>query len=125
MTAAPDVPVEIGAKLALITEHWQPKIVGRLNDIHIKVVKVQGEFVWHTHADTDEMFWVQRGTLTIRLRDRDDVTVTEGQFFVVPMGVEHCPAADSECEVVLLEPAGTVNTGDGDHGTRTASPEWV
>lgn len=106
----PDV-VDIAQKLSLFSEHWSPKVVARLNDYEIKVVRLQGEFVWHTHADTDELFLVVRGELTIRLRD-EDITLRPGQLFVVPRGVEHCPIAHGEVHAVLIEPVGVVNTGD-------------
>lgn len=104
-------PVDLARKLAAFAEHWSPKVVARLNDYEVKVVKLAGEFVWHSHADTDELFLVLAGTLTIRLRD-GDVTLGPGQLWVVPRGVEHCPVADGEVHAVLIEPAGVVNTGD-------------
>ena len=104
-------PVDLGAKLAQVHEHWSPKTVARLNDYDVKVVKVQGEFVWHTHDDTDELFLVLDGELTIQLRD-GDVVLRPGQLHVVPRGVEHCPRADQEVHALLLEPRGVVNTGD-------------
>jgi mannose-6-phosphate isomerase-like protein (cupin superfamily) len=103
--------VDIAAKLAQVTEHWSPKVVARLNDYEIKVVTLEGEFVWHSHAETDELFLVVSGTLTIQLRD-GDVTLGAGQLYVVPRGVEHCPRSDGEVQAVLIEPAGVVNTGD-------------
>ncbi|MFI7026240.1 cupin domain-containing protein [Micromonospora sp. NPDC049900] len=103
--------VDIADKLSHFSEHWSPKVVARLNDYEIKVVKVRGEFVWHTHEDTDELFLVVSGELTIQLRD-GDVVLRPGQLFVVPRGVEHCPVADGEVHAVLIEPAGVVNTGD-------------
>lgn len=105
------LPVDLHQKLSLFSEHWSPKVVARLNDYEIKVVKVQGEFVWHTHQDTDELFLVIRGELTIQLRD-GDIHLTPGQLFVVPRGVEHCPIAAGEVSALLIEPAGVVNTGD-------------
>lgn len=104
-------PIDLGEKLASFSEQWSPKVVARLNDYEIKVVKLQGEFVWHTHDDTDELFLVLDGELTIQLRD-GDVTLRPGQLFVVPRGVEHCPIAAGEVRAVLIEPAGVVNTGD-------------
>ncbi len=104
-------PIDIAEKLSAFCDHWSPKVISRLNDYEIKVVKVQGEFVWHTHEDTDEMFLVVAGDLTIQLRD-GNVTLRPGQLFVVPRGVEHCPMADSEVHAVLIEPTGVVNTGD-------------
>jgi mannose-6-phosphate isomerase-like protein (cupin superfamily) len=115
--------VDLDEKFDLFTEHWSPKLVARLNDYEVKLVKVQGEFVWHTHGDTDELFLVVDGTLTIQLRDRD-VTLGPGQLFVVPRGVEHCPRADGEVKALLLEPAGVVNTGDAG-GELTAVVEEI
>jgi len=103
--------VDITEKLSLFSEHWSPKVVARLNDYEIKVVKVKGEFLWHTHDDTDELFLVVSGELTIQLRD-GDVRLGPGQLFVVPRGVEHCPVADGEVHALLIEPTGVVNTGD-------------
>lgn len=104
-------PVDLAQKLSAFSEHWSPKVVARLNDYEIKVVKLQGEFVWHSHDDTDELFLVLDGELTIQLRD-GDVVLRPGQLFVVPRGVEHCPVATGEVHAVLIEPAGVVNTGD-------------
>jgi mannose-6-phosphate isomerase-like protein (cupin superfamily) len=104
-------PVDLAAKLAAVGEHWSPKVVARLNDYDVKVVKVQGEFVWHRHDDTDELFLVLVGDLTIELRD-GDVVLRPGQLYVVPRGVEHCPRAAGEVHALLLEPRGVVNTGD-------------
>ncbi|MBV0916810.1 cupin domain-containing protein [Mycobacteroides chelonae] len=103
--------VDLGEKLALFSELWSPKVVARLNDYEVKVVKLSGEFVWHKHDETDELFLVIAGELTIQLRDRD-VTVGPGQLFVVPRGVEHRPRAHGEVHAVLIEPTGVVNTGD-------------
>lgn len=104
-------PVDLARKLSAFTEAWSPKVVARLNDYEVKVVKLAGEFVWHSHADTDELFLVLAGSLTIRLR-AGDVCLGPGQLWVVPRGVEHCPVADGEVHAVLIEPAGVVNTGD-------------
>jgi mannose-6-phosphate isomerase-like protein (cupin superfamily) len=112
--------VNLAEKLALFQEHWQPKIVAAINDYDVRIVKVKGEFVWHRHDDTDDFFLVLDGRLTIQLRDRD-VELGAGELFVVPRGVEHCPRADEEAAVLLIEPAGTVNTGDAG-GPRTAQP---
>jgi len=103
--------VDIAEKFTLFSEYWSPKVVARLNDYEIKLVRIKGEFVWHTHEDTDELFLVIDGTLTIQMRD-GDVTVRPGQLFVVPRGVEHCPIADGEVQAMLIEPSGVVNTGD-------------
>jgi mannose-6-phosphate isomerase-like protein (cupin superfamily) len=114
--------VDIREKLSLFSEHWSPKVVARLNDYEIKVVKLEGEFVWHTHDDTDELFLVVEGNLTIQLRD-GDVHLREGQLYVVPRGVEHCPVADGEVAVMLIEPAGVVNTGNAGGGLTAAHDE--
>jgi mannose-6-phosphate isomerase-like protein (cupin superfamily) len=103
--------VNLAEKLASFTEQWQPRIVGELNGQHVKVVKLQGEFVWHQHESEDELFLVLRGAMTIQLRDRD-VSLQRGEFFIVPRGVEHRPVAEEEAEVLLFEPAGTLNTGN-------------
>ena len=103
--------VDLRERLSLFSEHWSPKVVATLNDYEVKVVKVKGEFVWHSHPDTDELFLVVDGTLTIRLPD-GEVSLGPGQLFVVPRGVEHCPVAAHEASLVLVEPTGVVNTGD-------------
>jgi mannose-6-phosphate isomerase-like protein (cupin superfamily) len=106
-----DDKVNLAEKLALLHKPYSPGIVGFLNDYKLTVVKVRGEFVWHRHEDTDDFFLVLRGRLTIQLRDRD-VELSQGELFVVPRGVEHCPKADEEAHVLLIEPKGTANTGD-------------
>ncbi|MFD8979663.1 cupin domain-containing protein [Streptomyces sp. NPDC059564] len=112
--------VNIAEKLAAFTEQWAQRRIARVNDYEVKVAKLQGEFIWHAHEDTDEMFLVVSGSLTIHLRD-GDVTLGPGELYVVPRGVEHCPAAAEEASILLFEPAGTPNTGDqGGERTRTA-----
>jgi mannose-6-phosphate isomerase-like protein (cupin superfamily) len=106
-----DDKVDLEQMIARLDEPYRPGIVGYMNDYKLVVVKVLGEFVWHKHDDTDDFFLVLRGRLTIQLRDRD-VELTEGEMFVVPRGVEHCPKADEEAHVLLIEPRGTPNTGD-------------
>jgi mannose-6-phosphate isomerase-like protein (cupin superfamily) len=113
--------VDLHQRLSLFSEHWSPKVVARLNDYAVKVVKLKGEFVWHSHPETDELFLVVEGTLVIQLRD-GDVVVGPGQLYVVPKGVEHRPVAEGDVSVVLVEPEGTVNTGDAG-GPLTATPE--
>ena len=93
--------------------------------MHIKIVKLQGQFVWHEHDDTDEFFLVVSGVLTIQLEGMDDAVLGAGEFFVVPRGVRHRPAAEEECEVVLLEPAGTPNTGEVSDSELTATEQWL
>jgi mannose-6-phosphate isomerase-like protein (cupin superfamily) len=113
--------IDIAEKLSRFSQYWSPKVVARLNDYEIKVVKAQGQFVWHTHEDTDELFLVVHGKLTIQLRD-GNVVLGPGQLFVVPRGVEHCPVADGEVHAILIEPAGVTNTGDAG-GPFTASKD--
>jgi len=103
--------VSLADKLATFEEIWSPKIVASFNGHDVMVVKVKGEFVWHSHPDTDDFFLVLKGRLRIKLRDRD-VVIGPGELFVVPRGVEHCPIADEETHLLLIEPAGTPNTGD-------------
>jgi quercetin dioxygenase-like cupin family protein len=103
--------VNLARKLTLFQEYWNPKVVGELNDNYLKVVKVKGEFVWHKHDEDDELFLVLKGRLVIQLRDQD-ITLNEGDFLVVPKGVEHRPVAEDEAHVLLIEPKTVVNTGD-------------
>jgi mannose-6-phosphate isomerase-like protein (cupin superfamily) len=103
--------ISLAAMLDRFTEHWQPKKIASLNDYDVKIVKVQGEFTWHTHPDTDEFFLVISGELTIQLRD-GNVTLGPGELYVVPRGVEHCPKAMVETAAMLIEPRGVINTGD-------------
>ena len=110
-TVGMDDKVNLAEKIGLLEELYSPGIVGYMNDYKLVVVKVHGEFVWHKHDDTDDFFLVLKGHLTIQLRDRD-VELDEGELFVVPRGVEHCPKADVETHVLLIEPRGTLNTGD-------------
>jgi mannose-6-phosphate isomerase-like protein (cupin superfamily) len=107
--------VNLADKLAGFSEYWSPKIVGRYNSNDVMVVKVKGEFVWHSHADTDDLFLVLRGNLTIEVREggvRSDVHLGPGDLYVVPRGVEHRPVAVEEVHLLLMEPVGTPNTGD-------------
>ena len=106
--------VNLREKFARIHEHWSPKIAGELNGQQVKLAKLHGEFDWHHHENEDELFLVVHGRLTLRLRDRD-VTLEEGEFFIVPRGVEHQPVAEEEAHVLLFEPASTLNTGNLDN----------
>jgi mannose-6-phosphate isomerase-like protein (cupin superfamily) len=115
--------VDLAEKLRAVDGYFSPGIVGDLNDYKLQVVKVKGEFVWHKHDETDDFFLVLEGRLTIQLRDRD-VVLEPGELFVVPRGVEHCPKADEEAHVLLIEPAGTVNTGEAG-GPLTASERRI
>ncbi len=103
--------VNLKDKLETFSEHWSPRIVADFNGNDVMVVKVKGEFNWHSHPDTDDFFLVIKGQITIKLRD-EDVHLSEGELFVVPKGVEHCPVATNEAELLLIEPHGTPNTGD-------------
>ncbi|MER7726248.1 cupin domain-containing protein [Streptomyces sp. NPDC096323] len=114
-------PVNLAHALSQFSEMWSQKTVASLNDYEVKLAKLKGEFVWHTHDDTDELFLVLDGRLTIRLRD-GDVVLETGELFVVPRGVEHCPVAEQETAILLFEPAGTLNTGDAD-GPMTKAAE--
>ena len=113
-------PVNLAEKLAAFTEHWQPRTVAEFNGHDVMVVKTQGEFVWHKHDETDDLFLVLRGELVIELRD-GSVTLRAGDLFVVPKGVEHRPVAKEETHVLIIEPSGTPNTGD----RTTAQPRRV
>lgn len=115
--------INLAEKLALLERPYEPGIVGYINDYKLQIVKVKGPFVWHKHDETDDFFLVLNGHLTIHLRDRD-VELGPGELFVVPRGVEHCPDAEEETEVLLIEPDGTINTGDAG-GEMTAQPRLI
>jgi mannose-6-phosphate isomerase-like protein (cupin superfamily) len=115
--------VNLAGMFAGFTEAWSPKVLGELNGQHVKIARFRGEFVWHQHEHEDELFLVVKGRMTIRLRDRE-VSLDEGELFIVPRGVEHQPFAEQEAWVLMLEPAGTINTGSAGGG-RTVEPEWL
>ena len=115
--------VNIGAKFGLFQEYWKPKIVGEVNDAYVKLGKLKGEFVWHHHDAEDELFLVVRGRLLIKLKE-GDVRLEAGEFVVIPKGVEHCPVAEEEVHVLLLEPKSTLNTGNVQN-ERTTDAEWI
>ena len=121
---APIRVVDLRSAFERLQGHWQPKIAGALNGQHVKLVKFRGEFVWHSHENEDELFLVVRGSFEMRFRDRT-VQVREGQFVIVPRGVEHCPRAEDEVHVLLFEPAGTINTGTTGGDRTVPSPEWL
>ena len=114
--------VNLDHAFAQFKEHWRPRIAGSVNDYAVKIVKFQGEFVWHKHDDTDELFLVHKGRMTIRFRDRD-VLLNAGELFIIPRGVEHITLAEDECEALLFEPGGTRNTGDVFDESKTAVAE--
>lgn len=115
--------INLNAKFSLFNDHWHPRIVGELNDSHVKLAKLKGEFIWHHHENEDELFLVVSGKLVIRLRDRD-LTIQPGEFVIIPRGVEHLPVAAEEVQVLLLEPKSTLNTGDIKN-ERTVEADWL
>lgn len=115
--------INLQEKFSKFTDYWHPRIVGELNDAHVKLVKVQGEFTWHHHDNEDEMFLVIDGTLTIKLRD-GDLKINAGEFVIIPRGIEHCPVAENEVKLILLEPKTTSNTGNVQN-ERTVEAEWI
>jgi mannose-6-phosphate isomerase-like protein (cupin superfamily) len=117
-------PINLQDKLSKFSEHWSPKIIAQMNDYQFKVVKVQGEFDWHDHPGTDETFLVLKGMLDIHFR-AGHVALREGEMYVVPKGVEHKPIANEECHILLVEPAGTVNTGDVVSEKTAANDVWI
>ncbi|MFI1969645.1 mannose-6-phosphate isomerase [Streptomyces cinnamoneus] len=123
--ARPDTPVNLSEKLAGIEDHWSPRTVMEVNGLELKVSKFKGEFVWHSHAEGDEMFLVLRGELTIELRDRESVRLGPGEMFVVPRGVEHRPVTPEGCDVVLLDPEGALNTGEVEDSELRREAEWA
>lgn len=116
--------INFRANLAKFSKHWSPKIIAQMNDYHFKLAKIQGEFVWHSHPETDEVFIVLDGIVRINLRD-GEVELRAGEMFVVPKGVEHKPIAEQECHILLVEPAGTVNTGDARGELTVEQLEWI
>ena len=117
--------ITLTAKFSLFSDQFRPKIIAQMNDYQFKLVRAEGEFVWHMHAETDETFIVIEGELTIEFRD-GQVTLNAGDMFVVPKGKEHRPYAPSECKLMLIEPAGLVNTGDAPEGQLTAPNDvWI
>ena len=113
--------VNFSDKFSRFSDYWSPKIAGEINDSYIKLVKVKGEFVWHHHENEDELFLVVKGKLTIKLRDQD-IALDEGEFVIIPRGVEHCPVAQEEAHVLLLEPKTTLNTGNVSNERTVADP---
>lgn len=117
-------PINIADKLARISDRWSPRVVAELNDYQLKLARIQGEFVWHHHADTDELFIVVDGEMSIEFRD-GRVDLKAGELFVVPKGVEHRPSARQECHIMLVEPRGVVNTGEAGGGFTAPLDVWV
>ncbi|KMN36420.1 cupin [Chromobacterium sp. LK1] len=117
--------VRLEEKFALFQEQWRPKIIAQMNDYHFKLVKIQGDFIWHRHAETDEVFIVQEGCLRIDLRDRPPVWGNAGEMFVVPKGVEHKPYAEHEVKLMLVEPQGVRNTGEVVSERSAPADDWI
>lgn len=120
----PHLPINFTDKLASFSDLWSPKIIAQMNDNHLKLVKFEGEFVWHRHDHTDEVFIVLGGTMRIDFRD-GSVELDSGEMLVVPMGVEHKPFAESECQVLVIEQVDTVNTGDAGGELTAANDAWI
>ena len=116
--------INFAQKLGLFDAPWSPRVIAEMNDYQFKLAKLRGEFVWHAHADTDETFVVLAGTLRMQFRDRVE-TGREGERIVVPRGVEHCPLAEEECHVLLIEPRGVVNTGDAGGALTARNDVWL
>lgn len=116
--------ISLKDKLEKFSDYWAPRIVSQFNDYHIKLVKVKGEFVWHDHPETDELFLVLDGSLELHFRD-GKVKLNNGDMFVVPKGLEHRPVAESECHILLIEPAGTINTGNKMDALTAKDDIWI
>jgi len=110
--------VNLSEKFAKFSDHWQPRLAGRVNDMDVRLVKIIGDFDWHSHAEEDEMFVVIKGQMRMAFRGRTEI-VKAGEFIIVPRGIEHRPGADEECQIMLIEPSSVVNTGDGAETART------
>ena len=120
----PTQVIRLADKLAQFSDHWAPRVIATMNDYQFKLVKLQGEFVWHDHPDTDEVFLVLAGAMEIGFRDRT-VCLQEGEMFVIPKGVEHITRAARECHALLIEPRGVVNTGDAGGGLTAPNDVWI
>ena len=117
-------PINLTDKFSKFNEQWQPKVIAEMNDYQFKIARIEGEFVWHNHPDTDETFIIIEGTLDLEFRD-GKVTLSAGEMFVVPKGVEHKPVANSECKIMMIEPRGTNNTGDIESNVTAENDVWV
>lgn len=115
------------AKFEMFDEYWTPKIIAELNGQYVKLAKLKGEFVWHDHENEDELFYIVKGKLLLKFKDRDDVQLSEGELFVVPAGVEHFPIAEEECWVMLVEPKSTTHTGStqDERTVQVEDQEWI
>lgn len=111
-------------KFSRINDYWSPKIAGEINDSYVKLAKIKGEFDWHHHAEEDELFLVVKGTLLMKLKD-EEIEINEGEFIIIPKGVEHKPVAEEEVRVLLIEPKSTLNTGNIENEKTVRQPEWI
>ena len=118
------VKINLKEKLSKFSEHWSPRIIAEMNDYHFKLVKIKGDFVWHNHDYTDEVFIVLEGEMKIEFKD-ETVKLKEGEMFVVPKGVEHKPYSEKECKIMLVEPKGVVNTGDAGSNLTAPNDVWI
>lgn len=116
--------VNLTEKFSMLTEQWAPRVIAQLNDYHFKIAKIQDEFIWHSHSETDEVFLVIEGSLRIHLRD-GELHLEKGELCVIPRGVEHKPAAENECQILMIELAGTLNTGDAGGDRTVDNVEWI
>lgn len=116
--------INLNDKLSLLLEHWSPRVIAEMNDVQFKLVKLEGDFVWHQHGDTDEVFIVIRGEMQVGFRDRE-VTIREGEMIVVPKGVEHITRARQECHALIIEPRGVINTGEAGGGLTARNDVWI
>ncbi|WP_456274557.1 cupin domain-containing protein [Bacillus sp. AK031] len=117
-------PLNLKEKLTKFNDHWSPRVITEMNDYQFKLVKVQGDFVWHDHKETDEVFFVLEGEMSIEFRD-GEVKLKKGEMFVVPKGVEHKPFAEKECHIMLVEPKGVVNTGEAEGDLTADNDVWI
>ena len=116
--------INLKEKLALFSDHWSPKIITEMNEYQIKLVKIKGDFVWHNHEDTDELFFVIEGKMKIEFKNKI-VELNEGEMYVVPKGIEHKPFAENECKIMLFEPRGVVNTGENEGDLTASNDDWI
>ena len=119
-----EVAINLREKLGSFSEHWSPRVIAEMNDYQFKLAKIQGEFVWHAHADTDEVFIVLEGEMTLEFRDKS-VALSTGEMYVVPKGIEHRPTASQECCIMLVEPRGVINTGDSGGAYTAENNVWI
>ncbi|MGP4067349.1 cupin domain-containing protein [Halobacillus sp. B29] len=118
------LPINLNEKLTKFNDQWSPKVIGEMNDYQFKLVKVQGDFVWHSHEDTDEVFFVVNGHMVIEFRN-GEVELSEGEMYIVSKGVEHKPYAEEECQIMLVEPKGVTNTGEAESDLTAENDIWI